>query len=416
MSSPDHQTISGVSELPANGRDSADKPPVHVIANDAEAIAVATGWAEKFRKDAARRDRERLLPLREIEQLTQAGLFAITVPGRFGGAEVSSATVAEVLRILSAADPSIGQIPQNHFGWLALFENGTPEQQQAFFGRILAGERIGNAHSEDTLRRQGDYEHELRRVAGGWTVTGRKYYSTGALFAGLIPFNGADEQGEELMFFAESTAPGLTVVDDWDGMGQRTTASGTTLFDNVFVPDFNVFPFRNPETGHFPFGPLANLLHAAIDIGIAEEALADAAAYIRTSNRPWKDNPQSHAEEPFVVQSFGELGLLVRTARLAYDLARQLVERDRTHPSDENRLAARLATADARVLATRAATTVADQFFPLTGARATLGKYALDRHWRNARTHSLHDPIRWKLYYLGNYYLNGIVPKKGSYF
>ena len=392
---------------------------VHVIESDAEALTIVEDLAREFREGAARRDRDRILPAEEIEKLTQAGFFGITVPRRHGGAEVSALTVAEAFRMLSAADPSIGQIPQNHFCWLPAFANGAPAQAEFFFSRVLAGDRIGNAHSEDTKKRPGDYEHRLARVEGGWTITGRKYYSTGAVFAQWIPFIAHFGEGEErksFLFFVKATADGVEVIDDWDGMGQRTTASGTTLFEDVFVPDNHVLPMIAATDEGRSFALNANLIHAAIDVGIAEEALADARRYILENNRPWTGNPHDeHAKEPFVVREFGKLGLKARAAAISLREAARRIDEARANPSRESVIAGRLAIADARLLASDAATSIADQFFLLTGGRATLGKYNLDRHWRNARTHSLHDPLRWKEFHLGNFYLNGIVPPLGSY-
>ena len=154
----------------------APRPAARVITSDAEAIAVTTKLAASFREGARGRDRDRILPWHQIEQLTDAGFFVVSVPRQYGGAEVSAVTVAEVFRILSAADPSIGQIPQNHFCWLPLISNGTEAQAQSFYARILRGARIGNAHSEATLRRQNDYEHRLEKVEGGFLITGRKFY------------------------------------------------------------------------------------------------------------------------------------------------------------------------------------------------------------------------------------------------
>lgn len=393
--------------------------PVHVIKNDEEALAVVEKLAEEFHANAARRDRERILPAKEIDALTLAGVFGITVPKRYGGADVSGSTVAEVFRILSRADSSIGQIPQNHFCWSPVFEQGTPEQAEFFFKRLLAGDRIGNAHSEDTKRRPGDYEHKLERVDGGWVVNGRKYYSTGAIFAQWIPFIAHTGQGAErrsFIYFVDAKQRGVSVVDDWDGMGQRTTASGTTIFENVFIPDFNVFPLTAAPDDGRAYVLNASLIHAAIDVGIAEDVLAAAGDYIRQHNRPWISNPhEEHAKEPFVIRDYGKFGVLVRTAAVSLREAARLIDVARSAPSVEAVLAARLAIADARLVASEAATKVADEFFLLTGARATLSKYGLDRHWRNARIHSLHDPLRWKEYHLGNYYLNGVVPPPGSY-
>lgn len=389
---------------------------VQVIRSDAEAREVVDRLAAEFREGARLRDQQRILPTEPIDRLTRAGFFGMTVPRTHGGAQVSAATVVHCFRALSAADPSIGQIPQNHFCWMPLFSNGSAEQASFFYGRILAGDRIGNAHSEDTRKRPFDYEHRLDRVDGGWAMTGRKFYSTGAVFAQWIPFIGNDETGRQLMFFAQAGSPGLTVIDDWSGMGQRTTASGTTVFDNVFVPDAHVFPFAGDGPANRARMLLSSLVHAAIDQGIAEEVLRDARDYIVNQNRPWIDNPhETHAQEPFVIQEFGTHAVRVRTAALSLRHAAEAVDLAWAEPSDDSVLAARLAIADARLNCGNAATTVADQFFTLTGARATLEKHGLDRHWRNARIHSLHDPLRWKLYHLGNYYLNGVAPGARTY-
>ncbi len=389
---------------------------VDIVRSDAQARARVEALAAVFRQGARDRDRLRALPAAQIDQLTQSGFFGISVPRSHGGAGVSAATVVHCFRVLAAADPSIAQIPQNHFCWLPLFANGTQAQADFFYARVLAGDRIGNAHSEDTRKRPFDYEHRLERVAGGWRMTGRKFYSTGALFAQWIPFIGNDETGRQCMFFAAAGSPGLMVIDDWSGMGQRTTASGTTVFDDVFVPDAHMLPFAAEGAANKARMLLSSLIHAAIDQGIAEEVLADARDYIVNHNRPWIDNPgDAHAEEPFVVQEFGRYAVRVRTAALSLVHAADLVDRARAEPSDAAVLDARLAIADARLNCADAATTLADSFFTLTGARATLEKHGLDRHWRNARTHSLHDPLRWKLFHLGNYHLNGVVPGPRTY-
>jgi len=176
-----------------------------------------------------------------------------------------------------------------------------------------------------------------------------------------------------------------------------------------------VFAIGETSRNPIPFGLLASLIHVAIDVGIAEDVLTDAARYIHTQNRPWIDNPEEHFKEPFVIAQFGEYGVQVRSAAVMLRHAAQAIDAARLDPTPDRILTARLAVADARILASEAATRVANEFFLLTGARATLEQHGLDRHWRNARTHSLHDPLRWKRYYLGNYYLNGVVPGRGVY-
>jgi SfnB family sulfur acquisition oxidoreductase len=390
---------------------------VRRIHDDAEAIAVITELAAEFREGAIERDRTRTLPHEAIQKLTEAGFYGISVPRKYGGPEVSAVTISEVFRLLSAADPSIGQIPQNHFCWAPVFETGTPEQARFFYGRLLAGDKIGNSHAEFTRKKPRDYETKVERVSGGYVITGKKYYSTGAVFAQWIPTFGNDPEGRAIQLYSRSDAPGITIGNDWAGMGQRTTASGTTIFDGVFVPDEQVFPFYLTENTVLHWGPVGLLIHGAVDLGIAEEAYADARDYILTKNRAWTENPFSeHSREPFIVQSFGELTVQLHAAQALQRLAAESIDRLRAEPTPERLTQARLAVADARIATGNAAVHISDQLFALTGARASLEQYGLDRHWRNARIHTLHDPFRWKLYHIGNYHLNGELPGPGAYF
>ena len=126
-----------------------DPARVRRIADDAEAIAAAHALADGFASGAAERDRKRLLPWAELDLWSESGLGAITVPREYGGADVSYATLAEVFVILCAADPALGQIPQNHFGVLGVLrEIGTPAQKARLYGEVLAGQRLGNAGPE----------------------------------------------------------------------------------------------------------------------------------------------------------------------------------------------------------------------------------------------------------------------------
>ncbi|WP_283206843.1 acyl-CoA dehydrogenase family protein, partial [Methylorubrum podarium] len=80
------------------------------------------------------------------------------------------------------------------------------------------------------------------------------------------------------------------------------------------------------------------------------------------------------------------------------------------NPTPESVAAAQIATAEAKVLTTEVALAAANTLFELAGTRSTLAEHNLDRHWRNARTHTLHDPVRWKIAIVGNHALNGVNP------
>jgi alkylation response protein AidB-like acyl-CoA dehydrogenase len=137
--------------------------PAHIIRSDAEAIEVAKCLAERFAVDASERDRERRLPVAELDEFSASGLWGITVPKAYGGAEVSYVTVAEVIKLISAADPSLGQIPQNHLGVVdILVQTATEEQKLHYFGKVLAGYRFGNAFSEAKSKNAGTFDTQIR--------------------------------------------------------------------------------------------------------------------------------------------------------------------------------------------------------------------------------------------------------------
>ncbi|GAA2326526.1 SfnB family sulfur acquisition oxidoreductase [Streptomyces cuspidosporus] len=385
-----------------------------VIADDAEAVAVAAELAAKFAREAVLRDAERILPRTELDELSGSGLLGITVPRSHGGAEVSARTLGEVVRLLSAADASIGQIPQNHFFFVeVLKENGTAMQRDFFYSELLAGRRFGNALAEKGTRHALEFATRLApRPDGSYTLTGTKNYSTGALFAHWIPVFALAPDDSLTAAFVPHDAPGVTVVDDWDGIGQRGTASGTVRFEDVNVPADRVVPhhltFERPEV----FGAFGQFLHAAVDTGIARAALEEGGELIRTLARPWGESGVDRAsEEPLVIQQFGELALLVRAAEALLDRAGAAIDAAHRAPADEDLAAeASLAVTAARAQADTAALTVANDVFALIGTRSVTAGRGLDRHWRNARTHTLHDPRRWKIQHLGNHALNGVHP------
>jgi len=390
-------------------------PSAHVIADDAEALKTAAELAEEFRPGAAERDARRLLPHAELDRLSASGLLAVTVPAGYGGADVSARTLAEVFRLLASADASLAQIPQSHVVYLeVLRRQGTAEQQAFFFAQALAGRRFGNAQSEAGTRHVQDIRTRLeRRDDGSYLLTGVKHYCTGALFAHWIPVLARAEDGALHVAYVPRDAPGLTVVDDWDGMGQRTTASGTVRLDGVPVPADRVVPHHLTFTGPQLHGATAQLLHAAIDAGIAAGALAQAAEFVRTASRPWFESGcDTAAEDPLLIQRFGELAIRVRAADALLAAAAEAVDTARGNLTDDTAAEASIAVAAAKVTAAEAAVETGSALFEVSGTRSALDSLNLHRYWRDARTHTLHDPVRWKVQHIGRHVLNGTRPPR----
>jgi SfnB family sulfur acquisition oxidoreductase len=390
---------------------------VAVIANDQQALDIARQLAPLLRRDSARRDRERLLPHAELALFSRSGLGGISVPKAFGGAGVSNVTLAQVIALLAAADGSLGQIPQNHFYALEVLRiNGSNAQQRRLYADVLAGQRLGNALAELGTRTAHDRTTRLTRDGDGYRIDGRKFYATGALYAHCIPTSVIDEEGIQQLAFVPADSVGVEVIDDWSGFGQRTTGSGSVVFDNVWVNGNAIVPFQSAFERPTTVGPFAQILHAAIDTGIARAAFEDALQFVRTRTRPWIDATCSKAvEDPLSLKSFGRLAIRLHAAEALLERAGEVLDKAQAEPTAEHVGAASIAVAEARALSTEISLAAGSTLFELAGSQATLAEHGLDRHWRNARVHTLHDPVRWKYHAIGNYYLNDqLPPRRGT--
>ncbi|MBC3487822.1 SfnB family sulfur acquisition oxidoreductase [Pseudomonas kermanshahensis] len=392
--------------------------PAKVLRNDAEALQAARELADVAREQAARRDQQRKLPWAEIEQFTRSGLGSISVPKAYGGPDVSFETVAEVFRLISAADPALGQIPQNQFGMLQLLRLTATEAQQAvIFRSVLDGWRIGNAGPERGTKDTLTLKAKITRVGDGYRISGEKFYSTGALYAHWVAVKALDDEGRQRLAFVRRGSPGLRIVDDWSGFGQRTTASGTVLLDQVPVDaELVIDNWRQRDTPNIQ-GAASQLIQAAIDAGIAEAAIDDAISFVRDKSRPWIDAKVERAsDDPYVIADIGRLKLELHAAEALLRKAARVLDEVNDAPIDAASAArASIAVAEAKVLTTEVSLQASEKLFELAGSRATLAEFNLDRHWRNARVHTLHDPVRWKYHAVGAYHLNGSQPARHSW-
>jgi len=392
--------------------------PAKVLRNDAQALQAARELASVAREQAARRDQQRKLPWAEIEQFTRSGLGSISIPRAYGGPDVSFVTLAEVFRLISAADPALGQIPQNQFGMLQLLRVTASEAQKAvLFQSVLDGWRIGNAGPERGTKDTLTLKARITRDGEQYRISGQKFYSTGALFAHWVAVKALDDEGRQRLAFVRRGSPGLRIVDDWSGFGQRTTASGTVLLDQVPVDaELVVDNWRQSDAPNIQ-GAASQLIQAAIDAGIAEAAIDDSIAFIREKSRPWIEAKVERAsDDPYVIADIGRLKLELHAAQALLQRAARVLDEVSAAPIDADAAArASIAVAEAKVLTTEIALLASEKLFELSGSRATLAEFNLDRHWRNARVHTLHDPVRWKYHAVGAWYLNGKRPARHSW-
>lgn len=383
----------------------------------AQVVATAEAFADAVRFSAADRDRAGAVPRAEAAQFDDLGLPAITVPAEDGGDGLGPRTLAEVIRIIAAADPALAQIPQGHYLAVDILRLlGTSQQRTRILPAVVKGARIAPVLAERGGHHAQDLKTRLVAEGTGWRIEGVKYYCTGAITSHWLAASALDPDGRLVLAFVERDTPGVTIDEDWAAMGQRSTVSGTTTLDGVVVDPDLVVPYWTAFERPQLLGARAQLVHASIEAGIAEGALAEAAEFVRTRSRPFFEAVRhgqinAASEDPHILLRFGELATRTRAAIQLLRWAADELENAELAPADPNTAAhGSIAVAQAKAFASEVAVDVASQIFALTGASGTDRRYDLDRHWRNARTHSVHDPVDWKYHHIGAWELAGVPP------
>jgi alkylation response protein AidB-like acyl-CoA dehydrogenase len=344
------------------------------------------------------------------------------VPRQYGGYGGSFVDLMKVVNLISAGDSNIGQMYQLHTGGIRLLQEfASPEVQAKWLPRFAGGELwITNAYSEVGTKSVNHFNTTVRRDGDGWRLNGKKFYCTGSL-AGDITFGPCQvaESDEVRVFFTPTDAEGVTIHDDWSGFGQRTTASGTIEFDEVWIPD--ELCLASPEGDGGGGGAVTSLnyqaVHTGVFVGIARNALDDAIEFIRTRARVWYESPAERAsEDPYTLLRVGEMKTAVEAAELLSLRAAELCDTAAENPTDGRaRGEASVVTGEARRAAAEAAMEAGSTLFKVCGAGSVLEKYGFDRQWRNARTLSLHNPLDFKSAHAGDFLLNDRLPPVDSY-
>ena len=380
-------------------------------------VATAEEFAAAVKPGAVERDRVGAVPRAEVAEFENLGLPAITVPVDDGGDGLGPRTLAEVIRIVAAADPALAQTPQGHYLAVDILRLlGTPLQRARILPAVVEGARIAPVLAE----RGGHHAQDLttRLISDGtrWRVDGTKYYCTGAITARWLAVSALDPDGRLVLAFVERDAPGVTIDEDWAAMGQRSTVSGTTTLDGVAIDSDLVVPYWSAFEKPQLLGARAQLVHTAIEAGIAEGALADAAEFVRTRSRPFFEavrygGANAASDDPHILLRFGQLATRTRASTQLLRWAAGELEDIGLDVADPDAAAhGSIAVAQAKAFASEVAVDVASQLFALTGASGTDRRHDLDRHWRNARTHSVHDPVDWKYHHIGAWELSGVAP------
>ncbi|UVH50920.1 acyl-CoA dehydrogenase family protein [Pseudomonas sp. CBSPBW29] len=393
-------------------------PPVVTVA---ELNARADRILPQIAAGAAQRERDRQLPYEAVAQIAKAGLFTVRIPKRFGGAGGSVKDVIALLIRIASADSNVAQALRPGFGFveglLASRAEGAEEERERWFGRYLQGAVIGNAgwevggaNGSISARIVGDGEH--------FRASGSKYYSTGSLYADWVSAVALDENDQPVSFILPRDRQGLELLDDFDAMGQRLTASGTTHLHDVQVLASEIRTRTVEEGKRTIVTPFLQVFLAAVQAGIARNALNDAVSFAKEHARPIKHSSATRSvDDPYVELSVGDVSARAFTAEAVVLHAADSI--DRAWAADLDAVAVDQAAVDvaqAQYIAAESALKAAELVFDVGGASTTGRAHNLDRHWRNARTVANHNPRHWKAAAVGAWQLKGTPPPTSGLF
>ncbi|HUR05034.1 MAG TPA: acyl-CoA dehydrogenase family protein [Nonomuraea sp.] len=390
----------------------------------------AAGLLPEIAAGAAERERARELPHAQIRALAAGGLFTFRIPAEYGGAGSSVQEVFAFLIDLAAADSNIAQAVRPSFGRVEHLLAASEAERRTWYPRFLAGDVFGNAGWE-VGGPSGAVRTRITRQGDRFEVNGSKYYSTGALYADWIGLSAVDDDGEKAFFTLPRDRPGLELVDDFDGVGQRLTASGTTKLTAVTVYPEEIS--RRGGQGRSAVTPFLQLYLAAVEAGIARSALGDAVAFAQAKARPIEHSSADRSvDDPYVQHAVGEIAARTYAAEAAVLRAASAIDRAWATASDSDGLdqngpdqgqldqdaltEAAVEVAQAQFFAVESALKAAELLFDVGGGTAVAHRHNLDRHWRNARTVANHNPRSWKAAVVGAHRLNGTEPPLNGLF
>ncbi|BAD60288.1 acyl-CoA dehydrogenase family protein [Nocardia farcinica] len=378
--------------------------------SDAELDEIFQPIFRRIAEGAVAREVDRRLAYEEVDLLRQARFGALRVPVEFGGYGASVWQLFRLLIDLAAAESNLPQALRVHFSFVEdqlLAEPGP--QRERWLRAVADGTLVGNAITEPGVGAVDRYRTTLTRAGDRWLLNGTKYYSTGSLYADHI-LVAADRDGERVSVLVDADADGVRQHDDWDGFGQRLTASGTTEFTDVVVPEERVLgPGYGAPGPTYATGYL-QLVQLAVLAGIAARAEADARDWVARRTRGYTHSAADlPRHDPLVQQVIGKLSAAAFTAR-----ATVLAVADRLDSvlaagarDEDDLVSVELAAAQAQLGVIDVVLPATSLLFEVGGASIVAEELRLDRHWRNARTISVHNPAIQKARAIGDHLLNG---------
>lgn len=403
--------------------------PLHAGAFDAIDPARLARFRQLFATistEAGERDAKRIAPYDEVSELKRAGFGRARISKADGGLGLTFSQLIELVIELGQADSNIAHIFRNHFGAVeAALANPAARSSRFTIERTLAGETFGGAFSELGTKSGGGIDFSTLFVAkdGGLVLNGTKFYSTGNLYADWLSVSGRLEDGRQAVAVIPAGRAGVHIDDDWDGIGQRLTGSGTTRFVDVAIhSDELVATGGDVRSGGKYQAVFAQLYLSAVIAGVLGNIREDALRLVRERLRNFYHGlTEKPRDEPEVQELVGQISTnawlaatIVREAALALEKVQNIELA--TGSNDEVRMQASIAAARVKIVVDDLGPATANLLFEAGGGSTARQGLHLDRHWRNIKTLSAHNPRSYKLRVLGDYELNGTPLPVGPFF
>ncbi|WP_431230924.1 acyl-CoA dehydrogenase family protein [Mycolicibacterium psychrotolerans] len=381
----------------------------------------------QIRSGARDRDLNDENPFDQVNALKQAGFGTLRLPTDLGGSNFTVRQLFSTVIDVAAADPIVAHIFRTHFWFVeerlrTLNEN----RSRQWLAKVAEGHIVGNAFSEKGSNAVGSlvFNTRLLPVPGGYRLTGEKYYSTGTLFADYLTVTATTDHDSVATVIVPADREGVRLVDDWDGFGQRRTGTGTTVFTSVDVAPDEILtdtPYDAEPVPTVQYAALQLYIHAVV-AGVLQSIVDDGAELLRSRTRSFSHALTEHpVDDPLYQRQLGELASTAYIARAAVLDAASAIEAatDSVHdgvPDAGLAAEAQLKVAKVKVHLDSVALDAATRLLELGGASAASRQRNLDRHWRNIRTITLHNPVAYKARVVGQNLLHGTPIPANAYF
>jgi alkylation response protein AidB-like acyl-CoA dehydrogenase len=351
-------------------------------------VGVASRLADVFASRAAAHDRDNTFPLRNFDDLREAGLMGLSVPTELGGMGAGITEILPVLERLAMGDGSTALAVTMHIvplgQWASVWRRTGNPRLENLLRTAAEGTLIwASLTSERGLRNDMTDAGTLAvKEPGGYRLTGRKNFATNNVVATHCSVSARDDNadgGPRLLFCQIALSqPGVSVHHTWDAMGMRATQSGDISLENVFVPHEQVL--HSLPIGHLDGRVLettwgwAMPAFAAVYTGVAAGAIQWATQEVTR---------RGTSIDPIVQDAIGECIILLESSRaLMYRHADELVSR-RLFELGVQAGIARCALV--KYVAANNATSIVQRLVDVVGGAAYSRSLPFERMWRDVQ-------------------------------